>query len=64
MTDEPMDVDVDPSPAKSSNAMSALMAGAKGKAKADAAAGDLAAKEARDLEIREGLPWYVHHDLF
>jgi hypothetical protein len=54
-----MDVD-EPHPTNSttsSNAMSALMAGAKGKAKADAAAQLLTQKEQQDAELREGLPW-------
>jgi citrate lyase beta subunit len=57
MTSEPMDID--PPPAKPANAMAALMAGAKGKAKADTVAGDLTEKELKEQEIREGLPWYV-----
>lgn len=55
MTDD-MEVDP-PSTAAPSNAMAALMAGAKGKAKADAASAAQAEKDARDLEAREGLPW-------
>jgi len=54
-----MDID-EPHPTTStapSNAMSALMAGAKGKAKADAAAQLLTQKEQHDAELREGLPW-------
>ena len=61
MTDDTMDVD--PPPAKV-NAMSALMANAKGKAKAEtngsggASNGEVMTdKELRDLEEREGLPW-------
>jgi len=54
-----MDID-QPHPTTStapSNAMSALMAGAKGKAKADASAQLLTQKEQHDAELREGLPW-------
>jgi hypothetical protein len=53
MTDDSMDIDPPPKPV---NAMAALMAGAKGKAKADGVAA-LSEKQQKDLNEREGLPW-------
>ena len=59
MSKDDMDVD-EQAQAASSNAMAALMANAKGKAK-EAANGDgvLTEKELRELNVRDGLPWYV-----
>ncbi|KAK1925917.1 putative DNA replication factor [Papiliotrema laurentii] len=54
MTDDQMDIDP---PAQPANAMAALMAGAKGKAKADNAQALLTEKERQEAEAREGLPW-------
>ena len=58
MTDDAMEIDP-PAPAQPQNAMAALMAGAKGKAKADNAQALLTEKENREAEVREGLPWYA-----
>jgi hypothetical protein len=55
MTVEAIDID---QPAQAPpDAMAALMAASKGKAKAEATAAGLAEKEIKDKEIREGLPW-------
>jgi replication factor C subunit 3/5 len=56
MTDDQMDIDP---PAQPANAMAALMAGAKGKAKAGNAQALLTEKERQEAEAREGLPWWV-----
>lgn len=65
---EPMDIDEPPSDTVSSastsnkpkvNAMAALMAGAKGKAKEDALNANLSQAQQKILDAREGLPWWV-----
>lgn len=58
MADTEMDIDP-PAQSSAPNAMAALMAGAKGKAKADAEQAALTDKEAKEAEAREGLPWSV-----
>jgi len=54
-----MDIDEAPSaiPAQPQNAMAALMAGAKGKAKAEASSQLMTEKEKKEADVREGLPW-------
>ena len=54
-----MDIDEQSStiPAPPQNAMAALMAGAKGKAKAEASSQLLTEKEKKEADLREGLPW-------
>jgi len=56
-----MDIDEAPSApsAPAPNAMAALMAGAKGQAKADASSQLMTEKEKKDADMREGLPWCV-----
>ena len=57
MADTEMDIDPPVRSAPAPNAMAALMAGAKGKAKADAETAALTDKEVKEAEAREGLPW-------
>lgn len=59
MADTPMDVD--DTPAASSNAMAALMANAKGKGKATNGDGNgtMSEAEVKAFNEREGLPWSV-----
>lgn len=49
-----MDVDT---PAAPANAMSALMANAKGKGKANGEGGTMSEADLRALNEKEGLPW-------
>jgi replication factor C subunit 3/5 len=58
MTDDAMDVDTPASaPAPPANAMSALMANAKGKGKANEGAATMSEADLKALNEKEGLPW-------
>lgn len=56
MTDDAMDIDT-PVPAAPANAMSALMANAKGKGKASEGAGNMSEADLKAMNEKEGLPW-------
>jgi hypothetical protein len=63
MTDEMMDVDPPVAPSAAappvSNAMSALMAGAREKGKGKANEGGMSEADLKAIQDKEGLPWYV-----